>query len=180
VIGAGVGDALVWYSASRMPTTPGARPLRAVGREALLERFEGALEEKEGASGAHCIHELWMRNEPPMNIEAMIARLWSAASDTVPEWLPMRYVSWLSLAYEVAARFHAGVAALIGGLAHHARTQTGLDVVALGGGVFQNALLLAASVLLLEARGFTVLRPRLLPPNDGGIALGQLLVGSAG
>jgi hydrogenase maturation protein HypF len=46
--------------------------------------------------------------------------------------------------------------------------------------VFQNALLLAASVLLLEARGFTVLRPRLLPPNDGGIALGQLLVGSAG
>lgn len=105
MIGAGVGDALVWYSASRMPTTPGARPLRAVGREALLERFEGALEEKEGASGAHCIHELWMRNEPPMNIEAMIARLWSAASDTVPEWLPMRYVSWLSLAYEVAARF---------------------------------------------------------------------------
>jgi len=104
VIGAGVGDALVWYSASRMPTTPGARPLRAVGREALLERFEGALEEKEGASGAHCIHELWMRNEPPMNIEAMIARLWSAASDTVPEWLPMRYVSWLSLAYEVAAQ----------------------------------------------------------------------------
>ena len=31
-----------------------------------------------------------------------------------------------------------------------------------------------------EERGFTVLRPRLLPPNDGGIALGQILVGSAG
>ena len=88
-----------------MPTTPGARPLRALGRDALLKRFEAALEEKEGASGAHCIHEFWMRNEPPMNIEAMLARLWSAASDTVPEWLPMRYVSWLSLAYEVAARF---------------------------------------------------------------------------
>lgn len=95
----------MWYSASRMPTTPGARPLRALGRDALLERFEAALEKKEGASGAHCIHELWMRNEPPMNIEAMLARLWSAASDSVPEWLPMRYVSWLSLAYEVAARF---------------------------------------------------------------------------
>ena len=97
----------MWYSASRMPTTPGARPLRALGRDALLERFEAALEKKEGASGAHCIHELWMRNEPPMNIEAMLARLWSAASDTVPEWLPMRYVSWLPLAYEVAARFQA-------------------------------------------------------------------------
>jgi hypothetical protein len=88
-----------------MPTTPGARPLRALGRDALLERFEAALEKKEGTSGAHCIHELWMRNEPPMNIEAMLARLWSAAADTVPEWLPMRYVSWLPLAYEVAARF---------------------------------------------------------------------------
>ena len=95
------------YSASRMPTTPGARPLRALGREALLERFEAALEKKEGPSGAYCIHELWMRNELPMNIEAMLARLWSAASDTVPEWLPMRYVSWLPAAYEVAARFQA-------------------------------------------------------------------------
>ena len=36
------------------------------------------------------------------------------------------------------------------------------------------------SVRLLEERGFTVLRPRLLPPNDGGIALGQVLVGSVG
>jgi hydrogenase maturation protein HypF len=81
---------------------------------------------------------------------------------------------------EIAARFHAGVAALIGGLAHLARIETGLEVVALGGGVFGNALLLESSVRLLEARGFTVLRPRLLPPNDGGIALGQILVGSVG
>jgi len=50
--------------------------------------------------------------------------------------------------------------------------------VALGGGVFQNGLLLGSTVRLLEERGFTVLRPRLLPPNDGGLALGQILVGS--
>jgi hydrogenase maturation protein HypF len=79
----------------------------------------------------------------------------------------------------VAARFHAGVAALVGELAQRAREESGLDVVALGGGVFANAVLLEASVRLLEEeRGFTVLRPRLLPPNDGGIALGQILVGS--
>ncbi len=64
------------------------------------------------------------------------------------------------------------------GSPHHARGQTGLDVVALGGGVFVNSLLLDACVRLLTDRGFTVLRPRLLPPNDGGIALGQILVGS--
>ena len=51
--------------------------------------------------------------------------------------------------------------------------------MALGGGVFQNAVLLAAVVAGLDADGFEVLRPRLLPPNDGGIALGQVLVAAA-
>ena len=88
-------------SRRRKTTPPGARPLHALRREALLEQFEQALQKKDGVSGAHCIHELWMRNEPPMSIEAMLTRLWSAASGTVPEWLPMRYVSWLPLAYEV-------------------------------------------------------------------------------
>ena len=52
--------------------------------------------------------------------------------------------------------------------------------LSLGGGVFANSLLLRSSVQGLKERGFTVLRPRLLPPNDGGIALGQILVGSVG
>lgn len=86
-------------------TTPATRPLRALRREVLRQRFEAALQAQDGAAGAHCIHELWMRNEPPMSVEAMLTRLWSAASVTVPEWLPMRSVSWLPLAYEVAARF---------------------------------------------------------------------------
>ena len=80
----------------------------------------------------------------------------------------------------VSARFHAAVAALITELAEHCREQTGLDVVALGGGVFQNALLIDAAQHALNERGFTVLRPRLLPPNDGGLALGQLIVGASG
>ena len=81
---------------------------------------------------------------------------------------------------QIAARFHTAVADLIGVLADEARRDTGLGAVALGGGVFVNALLLETSVRVLEERGFTVLRPRLLPPNDGGIALGQILVGSVG
>lgn len=80
----------------------------------------------------------------------------------------------------VAARFHAGVATLVADLADHERRQTGLDLVVLAGGVFQNALLLDSSTRLLEARDFCVLRPRLLPPHDGGIAFGQILVGSLG
>ncbi len=79
---------------------------------------------------------------------------------------------------EIAARFHAGVAALVVELAEHERALSGLDVVALSGGVFQNSWLLGAAVERLRAAGFSVLRPHLLPPNDGGIALGQILVGS--
>jgi len=64
-----------------------------------------ALQDRDGSAGAHCVHELWMRHEPPMNVERMIGLLWRAAPESVPEWLPMRYVEWLPLAYEVAARF---------------------------------------------------------------------------
>jgi hydrogenase maturation protein HypF len=80
----------------------------------------------------------------------------------------------------IAARFHAGVTRLIAEIADTCRARTGLGVVVLGGGVFANALLLAAAQRALTDRGFTVLRPHLLPPNDGGIALGQLLIGAAG
>ncbi|MFC5031505.1 carbamoyltransferase HypF [Streptomyces sp. DSM 41987] len=80
----------------------------------------------------------------------------------------------------IAARFHAAVAVLVVDLAEICRAQSGLEVVALGGGVFQNAVLLEEAQRMLTGRGFTVLRPRLLPPNDGGIALGQLLIAASG
>lgn len=80
----------------------------------------------------------------------------------------------------IAARFHASVAALVVRLAGLGRTSTGLNTVALGGGVFQNAVLLEATQRGLTELGFTVLRPRLLPPNDGGIALGQLVIAASG
>jgi hydrogenase maturation protein HypF len=45
--------------------------------------------------------------------------------------------------------------------------------------VFQNALLLELTLTRLQARGIRVITHRAVPPNDGGIALGQLLVGNA-
>ncbi|MFG1810376.1 carbamoyltransferase HypF [Streptomyces sp. NPDC049040] len=81
---------------------------------------------------------------------------------------------------QIAARFHACLATLVADLADLCRTRSGLRRVALGGGVFQNAVLLDAAQRALTQREFTVLRPRLLPPNDGGIAFGQLLVAASG
>ena len=48
-----------------------------------------------------------MRNAFPSLIEGALARLWQHAAKSIPEWLPMNYVSWLPLVYEVAAGFHA-------------------------------------------------------------------------
>ena len=76
----------------------------------------------------------------------------------------------------MAAGFHAAVARLIGDVAVRQRAQTGIEVVALSGGVFQNVLLLGLARRELEAHGFEVLTHRAVPPNDGGLALGQAAV----
>jgi hypothetical protein len=89
----------------RRTTKPSDRPLRPLTRDELLARLESALGERDGVLGAHCIHELWMRNEPPMNVERMLGLLWRSAPECVPQWLPMRHVEWLALAYDVAAHF---------------------------------------------------------------------------
>ncbi|AFM16889.1 (NiFe) hydrogenase maturation protein HypF [Mycolicibacterium chubuense NBB4] len=76
----------------------------------------------------------------------------------------------------IGARFHRAVAALIVELAIE---NSGYPVV-LSGGVFQNALLLGLTRGMLADNGIGVLTHRYVPPNDGGIALGQLIVGNAG
>ncbi|NUT27602.1 MAG: carbamoyltransferase HypF [Streptomyces sp.] len=76
----------------------------------------------------------------------------------------------------VAARFHRAVTALVHRLCVRARERHGLDTVALTGGVFANTLLSSACSAALRQDGFTVLRHHLVPPNDGGLALGQLMV----
>ncbi|WP_327319777.1 carbamoyltransferase HypF [Streptomyces sp. NBC_01235] len=76
----------------------------------------------------------------------------------------------------VAARFHRGVTGLVHRICARARERYGLDTVALTGGVFANTLLSSACAATLREDGFTVLRHRLVPPNDGGLALGQLMV----
>ena len=88
-----------------VPVSPASRPLRALQRPELLARYENALVASDGMAGAHCVHELWMRGEIGLNVEAMLERLWASAAESVPDWLPMRYVEWLPLAYDVAARF---------------------------------------------------------------------------
>ncbi len=80
---------------------------------------------------------------------------------------------------QVAAGCHTSLATAVLQLLQAARDRTGLNLVVLSGGVWQNSLLLSQSVALLQAAGFEVLTHRLVPPNDGGLALGQVAVAAA-
>jgi len=84
---------------------PHQRPFRAQSDRDLAKKFERALAAGDGVTGAHCIHERWMRGDFAAHIEAALDLLWKRAGASIPDWLPMRYVSWLPTAYEVAARF---------------------------------------------------------------------------
>ena len=76
-------------------------------RAALASGFEAALARADGATAAHCVHELWMRGEMSINIETALERLWRCAPASIPEWLPMRYVEWLPRVYDIARSLNA-------------------------------------------------------------------------
>ncbi|MFH8735342.1 MULTISPECIES: carbamoyltransferase HypF [unclassified Streptomyces] len=76
----------------------------------------------------------------------------------------------------VAARFHAAAADLVRRICAVARDRYGTATVVLTGGVFANVLLSSACARGLGEDGFTVLRAGEVPPNDGGLALGQLMI----
>ena len=77
----------------------------------------------------------------------------------------------------LAGGFHTTLAEAILAGCKVASKQTGVKTVALSGGCFQNLLLLDKTKKMLEACGFNVLIHSLVPPNDGGIALGQAVYG---
>jgi hydrogenase maturation protein HypF len=79
----------------------------------------------------------------------------------------------------IARRFHTTVVEMIVQVCRRLRGQTGLDAVVLSGGVFLNALLTEEATARLAADGFRVYRHRRVPPNDGGLSLGQLAVAAA-
>ncbi len=76
----------------------------------------------------------------------------------------------------IATRFHHGVADAIVRVCLMLQEATGVGVAALSGGVFQNVLLLERTVAGLEQAGFRVLTHSRVPPNDGGISLGQVAI----
>ncbi len=82
-------------------------------------------------------------------------------------------------AARIARRFHSTLVDLVAEVCDRLRQVTRINAVVLSGGVFLNALLTHEVCARLGEKDFRVYRHRLVPPNDGGLSLGQLAVGAA-
>jgi hydrogenase maturation protein HypF len=78
----------------------------------------------------------------------------------------------------ISTMFHNTLARIIADVAMGIRNETGINKVVLSGGVFQNCYLLERALLLLSDHRFFTYTQQLVPANDGGISLGQLIVAS--
>lgn len=121
-----------------------------------------------------------------MLLERAIGSLSTDESYTLPangdvgDWAPLiegvrRDVERKEPVPLIAAKFHNALANWIVAVAD----RTGERQVVLSGGVFQNGFLAERAAALLEARGFRVFTHCHVPPNDGGIALGQAVLAAA-
>jgi hydrogenase maturation protein HypF len=141
-----------------------AMELQALAELAYSERGDG--EPADGEPGAYPLPLLAPAAGPFVWDAGALVR---AVADDVSAGVP---------AGVIGVRFHRGVAAAVVRVALHARGTHGISTVALSGGVFTNALLLSLTSRGLREAGFEVLRHRRVPANDGGLALGQVVVGA--
>jgi hydrogenase maturation protein HypF len=115
----------------------------------------------------------------PFAISKNTANCWEI--DPAPLWYAL--LNDLQMGVErttVAARFHQGLIEVITELVQRLCVEYPvIQAVALSGGVFQNALMFAGISQQLTAAGMRVLTHQYLPTNDGGIALGQAVIGAA-
>ncbi len=78
----------------------------------------------------------------------------------------------------ISAKFHNAIVNIILDVSKRIQKDTAINRVILSGGTFQNKYLLEKSINILTKNNFEIYTNRLVPPNDGGIALGQLVIAS--
>ncbi len=153
-----------------VPTSSMGRLFDAVSsllgvRHAVSYEAQAAVELEEWAGAFHGVARPYSFSIEDDEIDP--APVLRAIVDDLREQLPIG---------AIAAGFHVAVARLVADSADELRLRTGITKVALGGGVFQNVVLVGLARAELARRRFHVLTHRIVPPNDGGLALGQAAV----
>jgi hydrogenase maturation protein HypF len=80
---------------------------------------------------------------------------------------------------KISARFHNGLADMAREACLKIKSETGINEVALSGGVWQNMTLLQKTMQLLENSGFKIYIHHEVPTNDGGLSLGQAMIAAS-
>ena len=144
-----------------------------VCREAIAYEGQAAIELEVLASGA----DVSAQQGYPFAVNTQ-AEPWLL--DPAPMWLALLTDLQQGVpSSAIAARFHAGLADAVAGLARSLTLLHGVDTVALSGGVLQNKTLFEAVVRGLTTSGLQVLSHTQVPTNDGGLSLGQAVVAAA-
>jgi hydrogenase maturation protein HypF len=119
-------------------------------------------------AGVNATYPFEISPDSPWQIDArpMIERI-------VRDVLAAQPVGW------IAAAFHNTIARIIVDICVRLRTAEGIQSVCLSGGTFQNVYLVERAVSALRSNGFEVFLHSRVPPNDGGISLGQAVIANA-
>ncbi len=166
------------------------RTMMETGLNSPLASSAGRLFDAVAAALGLCRESVGFEGQAAMALEALAAPHFARQADAAYGvayrdgclvWRPL----WLALLGDlraaqapgvIAARFHQGLAAAVADTAARLCRRHGLATVVLGGGVFQNRLLLEGVSQRLRQRDLRVLSPAAAPANDGGLSLGQAVV----
>ncbi len=201
--------ALTYLSAAGVPWHDALAPVRACpateqrliaaqlasGAAIVPTSSMGRLFDVVAALAGVCQHASY-EGQAAMELEAMAADddrpagryrfTWSASADApvAIDWRPVvRAVAADAVAGVgpdvISAAFHAAVVDLVADVATQGLASARLRRVGLTGGVFQNRRLARLTTQALARHGLQVLTHREVPPNDGGLALGQAAIGAA-
>lgn len=159
-----------------VPTTSAGRLFDAVASllglrdEVAFEGQAAMLLEAHASQGKHAAYEFALTEEPHAPVAIDLRTMIRAMVEDRERGVPTP---------AIAARFHATMVEVIVRVCRETRRSSGLHRVCLGGGCFQNLMLLRGCVEQLRAEGFEVFWPQRLPANDGGLALGQAAIAQA-
>lgn len=118
--------------------------------------------------------KLIKQTEQKAEEESADTRRFLLGTEDLVNWIMEQRLNGEEVSY-LAYVFHEKLAEMIGKACARIRAYANRNVVSLSGGVFQNTLLLGMCKKILESNGFQVIIHHMIPPNDGGISIGQAL-----
>ncbi len=135
----------------------------AGGRQSVNYEAQGAIEFEALADNAELGSYSFCNEQAQIQVRSGILSLLKDVQNNIP-------ISTIS------AKFHNGVAGMVLKTCVSLREKSGVNTVALSGGVWQNMFLLRHTVDALRVNNFEILIHREVPTNDGGLALGQAAI----